>query len=75
MIAPLIGAILGELFAGIGSDYLVNWRTKRTGVRVPEYRLSLVYPGFLLSIVGLIGENLPHSSYYSCYWVILNFPL
>jgi len=55
MIAQLIGALLGELLAGVGSDYFVNWRTRRTGERVPEYRLAMVYPGgFLLSIVGLV---------------------
>lgn len=63
MLAQLIGAILGELFAGLGSDAFVNWRTRRTGIRVPEYRLILVYPGFLLSIIGLIGERFPSHTY------------
>ncbi|KAF8589740.1 MFS multidrug transporter [Ramaria rubella] len=54
MLAPMIGAMLGELFAGRGSDAFVNWRTKRTGIRIPEYRLSCVYPGFVLSIVGVV---------------------
>ncbi|KAF8591658.1 MFS multidrug transporter [Ramaria rubella] len=54
MLAQLTGAILGELLAGPGSDAFVNRRAKRTGLRVPEYRLLLAYPGFMLSIVGLI---------------------
>ncbi|KAF8509789.1 MFS multidrug transporter [Gautieria morchelliformis] len=54
MFAQLIGGVLGELFAGRGSDAFVSWRAKRTGSRVPEYRLTLAYPGFLISITGLI---------------------
>jgi hypothetical protein len=57
MFAQLIGGVLGEQFAGRGSDAFVNWRAKRTGIRVPEYRLTLAYPGFLISIAGLIGER------------------
>jgi len=54
-IALLIGGVLGEQVAGYGSDVLVNWRTKRAGGRrVPEFRLALATPGFLLSIVGVI---------------------
>lgn len=56
-IALLIGAVLGEQLAGLGSDLLVNWRTELAGgLRVPEYRLPLAYPGFVLSIVGIISK-------------------
>ncbi|GJJ11749.1 hypothetical protein Clacol_005987 [Clathrus columnatus] len=44
IIAQFIGAILGETLAGRGSDAFMNWRTRKTGNRVPEYRLFLVYP-------------------------------
>ncbi|KAF8589747.1 MFS multidrug transporter [Ramaria rubella] len=54
MFAQLIGAILGELLSGLGSDAYVSWRARRTGIRLPEYRLTLVYPGFVFSIVGLV---------------------
>ena len=64
MLAPLIGGILGQLFAGVGSDIFVNWMTTRRKIRVPEYRLMLVYPGFILAIAGLLGENWSPSTYY-----------
>ncbi|KAJ7439457.1 MFS multidrug transporter [Mycena latifolia] len=54
-IALLIGGVLGEQLAGYGSDRLVNWRTKRAGGRrIPEFRLALAPPRFLLAIIGLI---------------------
>ncbi|KAJ7754339.1 MFS general substrate transporter [Mycena maculata] len=54
-VALLIGGVLGEQLAGYGSDRLVSWRTKRAGgERVPEFRLALAPPGFLLAIIGLI---------------------
>ncbi|KAJ7661697.1 major facilitator superfamily domain-containing protein [Mycena rosella] len=54
-ISLLVGAVLGEQIAGYGSDVLVNWRTKRAGGRrVPEFRLILATPGFLLAIIGVI---------------------
>ncbi|THH29771.1 hypothetical protein EUX98_g4423 [Antrodiella citrinella] len=54
-IALTVGAVIGELLAGRGSDMLVNWRTKRAGgKRLPEYRLLLAYPGFIFSFIGLI---------------------
>lgn len=57
-ISLLIGGVLGEQIAGYGSDVLVNWRTKRAGGRrIPEFRLALATPGFLLSIVGVIGQH------------------
>ena len=57
-IALFIGAVLGEQLAGLGSDMLVNYRTKRAGgVRRPDYRLPLAYPGVVLCMVGMIGEH------------------
>ncbi|PSR71886.1 hypothetical protein PHLCEN_2v12230 [Hermanssonia centrifuga] len=54
-ISLIIGAVLGEQLAGLGSDLLANTRTKRAGgIRLPEYRLPLVYPGFVLAIIGVI---------------------
>ena len=57
IIALLLGAVIGEPLAGYGSDLLVSWRTKRAGgERLPEYRLPLAYPGFVLAFVGLISR-------------------
>ncbi|KAJ7242882.1 MFS general substrate transporter [Mycena haematopus] len=51
----LIGSILGEQLAGYGSDVIANWRTKRAnGRRLPEYRLALAVPGFLIAIIGVV---------------------
>lgn len=55
VIAQLVGAIIGEILVGRGSDVFMNWRAKKTGNRVPEHRLLLIYPGFVCSVVGLIG--------------------
>ena len=52
--------MLGELLAGLGSDLYVAARTKRAGgVRKPEYRLALAYPGFAFTAAGILGRFLP----------------
>ncbi|EIW84530.1 MFS general substrate transporter [Coniophora puteana RWD-64-598 SS2] len=69
-IGLLIGAVLGELLAGPGSDLYVNWRARQrlaapaqpdgdasAVIKValwPEDRLIPAAPGFILVIVGLI---------------------
>ncbi|KIW11202.1 hypothetical protein PV08_10502 [Exophiala spinifera] len=52
---PLIGVIFGELFcSGRLSDYIVARLSQRNGgIRKPEMRLWLGYPGALLSAIGL----------------------
>lgn len=50
-IAACIGAILGELVAGRGSDLFMQYRTKRArGNREAEMRLPFAFPGYLLSV-------------------------
>ncbi|POY74611.1 hypothetical protein BMF94_2372 [Rhodotorula taiwanensis] len=47
----LQGAVLGEIFAGTGSDWWMVWRTRRaSGNREPEYRLPFGIPGVLLAL-------------------------
>lgn len=54
-IAYIIGALLGEIFAGYGSDVYMAWRAKRNnGERQPEYRLPFALPGFVLCFVGIL---------------------
>jgi hypothetical protein len=65
MIAQLIGGTLGELVAGPGSDALMNWRSSKTGTRLPEYRLPIIYPGFILSIAGFMGKKYVHFDFQS----------
>ncbi|KAF8208584.1 MFS multidrug transporter [Mycena galopus ATCC 62051] len=61
-ISLLIGGVLGEQLAGYGSDLISNWRTKRAGGRrVPEFRLTLAFPGFLIAIVGVVGYRICNS--------------
>lgn len=52
---PLIGVIFAELFcSGRLSDHIVTRLSQRNGgIRTPEMRLWLGYPGALLSAVGL----------------------
>lgn len=53
-IAIIIGTIIGEQLGGPLSDWWMNRRAKR-GSRPPhEYRLWLSYPGYLITIAGLI---------------------
>lgn len=50
-----ISTVLGELAGGWVSDAFVRQRAKRLGHRpVPEYRLWVSYPGFVIAIVGII---------------------
>ncbi|GAA6063040.1 hypothetical protein JCM10212_001019 [Sporobolomyces blumeae] len=63
-VAACIGAILGELIAGKGSDAFMLYRTKRAGGnREAEMRLPFSLPGYLLSGVGIIifGVTLQNS--------------
>jgi len=54
-VGAVVGAVLGELVAGKGSDLYVAWRTKRAnGERQPEMRLPFALPGFILAAVGII---------------------
>ncbi|GAA6005856.1 hypothetical protein JCM10207_007251 [Rhodosporidiobolus poonsookiae] len=54
-IGAILGAFLGELIAGKGSDLWMVWRTKKAGgEREPEFRLPFALPGFLLGAVGII---------------------
>ncbi|KAJ3796574.1 MFS multidrug transporter [Lentinula aff. detonsa] len=54
-IAPFVGALLGEPFAGLGSDIWMQYCVKRAhGKRKVEWRLPFAIPGFLIAIVGLM---------------------
>lgn len=51
----IIGSVIGEQLGGSLSDYWMNRRAKKTGVKpAPEYRLWLSYAGFILTIVGVV---------------------
>lgn len=51
----ILGSVIGEQLGGLLSDYWMNSRTRRTGIRPQnEYRLWLSYSGYLFSIVGVI---------------------
>ncbi|KAJ3921618.1 major facilitator superfamily domain-containing protein [Lentinula edodes] len=54
-VAPFLGALLGEPFAGIGSDKWMQYRVKRAnGKREVEWRLPFAIPGFFIAILGLM---------------------
>jgi len=51
-----IGAVVGFLVAGVTSDSVTAWMTRRNGgVFEPEFRLFLVIPQLILGVAGLYG--------------------
>ena len=66
-IAPLIGAVLGELAGGHFSDFVVNRIARRNGgQRRPEMRFHAIYPAIICVVVGLLtfGITLQQQKYY-----------
>lgn len=66
-IAPLLGAVLGELAGGPFSDFVLYQIARRNeGQRRPEMRLHAMYPGLACIVVGLIvfGVTLQEQKYY-----------
>jgi len=55
-ISPFIGGILGTAVAGKISDVLVRFMSRRNGgIYEPEFRLVMVIPTALASVIGLMG--------------------
>lgn len=53
--AFLAGGIVGLCTAGPISDWYVRWATRRNGnIREPEFRLPVLIPYFVLSVVGIV---------------------
>jgi hypothetical protein len=51
--APLLGVILGGMFAGWGGDKLAIWSAKRNGgIREPEHKLPLMFFVALTATAG-----------------------
>ncbi|KAI9695043.1 MAG: hypothetical protein M1822_000660 [Bathelium mastoideum] len=66
-IAPLIGAVLGELAGGPFSDFIVQrLARRRNGQRRPETRLHSMYPALVCIVVGLVvfGVTLQQRKHY-----------
>jgi MFS family permease len=54
-IGLVIGSVIGEQLGGNLSDYWMNRKMRKTGIKpAPEYRLWLSYAGFILTIVGVV---------------------
>lgn len=53
--APLVAAVITLPLAGLASDSLVSWMTRRRGVYEPEYRIILMLPCTLAAVIGLYG--------------------
>lgn len=50
---PTVGSFLGALFAGLGSDPLIKFLSRRNrGIYEPEFRLFLVIPALVLSAIA-----------------------
>jgi len=51
----IIGSVIGEQIGGILSDFWMNRRARQLNAPPPpEYRLWLSYPGYLLTICGVV---------------------
>ncbi|KAF2671497.1 MFS transporter [Microthyrium microscopicum] len=64
-----IGAIIGFLIAGLLSDSIPNYLTRRNGGRYePEFRLWLVLPQLILGCAGLYGFGITSDNTYKYGW-------
>ena len=52
-ISLIIGTVIGEQAGGVLSDKWMKRQRKKNGSGQPEYRLSLSYSGYLLTIAGV----------------------
>ncbi|KAH8774784.1 major facilitator superfamily domain-containing protein [Diaporthe sp. PMI_573] len=66
-IAPLLGAVLGELASRPFSDFVIERLTQQNnGYRRPEMRLHAMYPAIICIVVGLVvfGVTLQQQRHY-----------
>jgi MFS family permease len=64
-----IGALVGFLIAGIMSDMIPQWLTRRNGGRYePEFRLVVVIPQLVLGCAGLYGFGITAADTYKYGW-------
>lgn len=55
-IGPLVGSIPATIIAGPLCDYIATWMARANGGTFePEFRLTLIFPSFLLEFFGFIG--------------------
>ncbi|BGO98281.1 hypothetical protein NBRC10513v2_002673 [Rhodotorula toruloides] len=55
-IGPLVGSIPATVIAGPLCDYIATWMARANGGTFePEFRLTLIFPSFLLEFFGFIG--------------------
>jgi MFS family permease len=64
-----IGAVVGFVIAGVCSDTIPQYLTRRNGGRYePEFRLWLVVPQFVLGCAGLYGFGITANNTYKYGW-------
>lgn len=52
---PDIGAVIGSLASGILSKPIIRWASRRNkGVYEPEFRLILIIPAIVTSVIGYV---------------------
>ncbi|PWN17757.1 MFS general substrate transporter [Microstroma glucosiphilum] len=69
----LVGSLLGKILGGVGSDWTMAFMARRSGgVRQPEHRIWNLFPGVILSFIGLMvyGFGFGH---YMAWWVPVVF--
>lgn len=75
-IAPLIGGLLGAVFAGLLTDPLARYLTmKNKGVYEPELRLPLISVGLITALAGIYGFGYSAQNLESVYVVAVNWAI
>ncbi|CAK4029306.1 MFS general substrate transporter [Lecanosticta acicola] len=73
-----IGAVLGFVLAGVLSDPMVKWMTKRNkGIYEPEFRMILVIPQLIFGCAGIFGFGITSNNTlkYGWFWPDFFFAL
>lgn len=62
-LAPFLGGVLGSSIAGKVSDIVCRWMTRRNGgIFEPEFRLVMVFPVALATVMGTLNSPPPFLS-------------
>jgi MFS family permease len=75
-VAPLIGGLLGTVFAGSLTDPIARYMTKKNkGVYEPELRLPLITVGLITTLAGIYGFGYSAQNLQSVYVIAVNWAI